>query len=61
MHSYALKKVRFLKNHFLPPIQKKIFPYIQTPQATPGLSNNRIRLWFAALTQSILIRWASSP
>jgi len=28
MHSYALKKVHFLKTHFLPLVQKKIFPYI---------------------------------
>jgi len=25
MHSCALKKVHFLKNHFLPPIQKRYF------------------------------------
>ena len=36
MHPLALKKVRFLKTHFLPLVQKKIFPYIKK---TPGLSN----------------------
>ena len=39
MHPLALKKVRFLKTHFLPLVQKKIFSYIKQ---TPGLSNNRI-------------------
>jgi len=51
MPPYALKKVRFLKTHFLPPIQKKIFSYIQIPQTTPGLFNNRIRSWFVSLTR----------
>jgi len=59
MHPLALKKVRFLKTHFLPLAQKKIFPYIKK-KTGPGLSNNRIRLWFASLTQSILIRYAIS-
>ena len=52
-----MKKPRFLKTHFLPPVQKKIFPYIKTLQSPPGLSNNRIRSWFASLSRSILIRW----
>jgi hypothetical protein len=65
MHSYALQKGRFLKTHFLPPIQKKIFPYIQTPQATPGLSNNRIDRGsfhphnlslFVSLTENFLLK-----
>jgi len=28
MHPLALKKVHFFKSHFLPLVQKKIFPYI---------------------------------
>jgi len=31
-HSLALKKVRFLKTHFLPLVQKKMFPSIQNMQ-----------------------------
>jgi len=31
-HSLALEKVSFLKKHFLSPVQKKIFPYIQNMQ-----------------------------
>ena len=38
------------------PIQKKIFAYNKVSPLPSGLSNNRIRSWFASLTQSILIR-----
>ena len=37
--------------------KKDISLYIEYTD-TPGLSNNRIRLWFASLSQSILIRYA---
>ncbi|MFZ2632040.1 MAG: hypothetical protein WAX48_10715, partial [Desulfosalsimonadaceae bacterium] len=41
-----------------PPVQKKIFSYIQTQiQSTPGLFNHRIRSWLASLSRSILIRY----
>jgi hypothetical protein len=60
MYPYALKKVHSPKTHVLSSVQKKIFPYIQTPQTTPGLFNHRIRSWFVSLTQSILIRCATS-
>jgi len=55
MYPLALKKMRFLKTDLLPLIQKKIFSYIQSTQPLPGLFNHRIRSWFAALTQSILV------
>ena len=35
---------------------ENIFAYIKH-RLSSGLSNNRIRLWFALLTQSILIRY----
>src|SRR5665647_1311211 len=38
---------------------KNIFAYIKH-RLPSGLSNNRIRLWFALLTQSILIRWVET-
>jgi L,D-transpeptidase ErfK/SrfK len=37
-------------------LQKDIFLY-KVPLQTPGLSNNRFRLWFALLSQSNLIRY----
>ena len=58
MYPCAFKKVHFLKTHVLSSVQKKIFPYIQTPHTTPGLFNHRIRSWLATLSQSILIRYA---
>ena len=51
MHPYASKKLDYWKTHFLSPVQKKIFPYIERPQMTPGLFNNRIRSWLAALSR----------
>jgi len=50
MHPYASKKLDCRKTHFLSPVQKKKSPYIEKPHMTPGLFNNRIRSWLAALS-----------
>ena len=58
-----MQKWHFLKTHFIPSAQKKIFSYYR--ESRPGLFNLRIRSWFAPLSQSILVRyswggWSSS-
>ena len=52
-----LEKSALLEDALPTPSSKKdIFLYTEYAD-TQGLSNHRIRLWFATLTQSILIRY----
>jgi hypothetical protein len=51
-----LEKSALLENALPIPSSKKDISLYTEYADTPGSSNNRIRLWFAALTQSILIR-----
>jgi len=52
-HPHALKKAHRVKASLATPSPKKIFSCIMC-RARP---TKRIRLWFASLSQSILIRW----
>ncbi|MCK5508504.1 MAG: hypothetical protein KAI50_08285, partial [Desulfobacterales bacterium] len=50
-------KSALLESALPTPCSKKDISFYTAYANTPGLSNHRIRLWFATLTQSILIRY----